>query len=151
MGTKSLDTMIANEKASAFTDTKVNSDELIKSNGFDSSETSESINKNVSNDTSIISTKEATPLKKLAVENVSKNGEILPKEKNEDNIKNGGDESLGKKSEDEKVATKNSVVVETEKETSQQNSVEKKTEKEKTTSTTKEVENNDNNKEKIQN
>merc|ERR1711935_218862 len=111
--------MIANEEASAFTDTKVNSDELIKSNGFDSSETSESINKNVSNDTSIISTEEATPLKKLDVanvENVSKNGEILAKEKNEDNIKNGGDESLEKKSEDEKIATKNSVVVETEKE-----------------------------------
>ena len=36
--TKSLDNMIANEEASAFTDSKVN-----KSNGFDSSETSEII------------------------------------------------------------------------------------------------------------
>ena len=132
--TKSLDNMIANEEASAFTDSKVN-----KSNGFDSSETSEIIN----DTSSTISTEEHTPLKKLEVaenKNVSKNGEILPKEKNEDIIKNGDDdnECLGKKSEDEKIATKNSeILIETEKETTpQQNSVEKKesNEKEKTTS-----------------
>merc|ERR1712080_428822 len=118
--------MIANEEASAFTDSKVNSEELVKSNGFESSE---SINKDVSNETSNIS-KEETPLKKLDVaENVSKNGEIMPKEKNEDIIKNGDDESLAKNS------------VETEKEPPE-NSVEK-TEKE-TPSTNESKEENDN-------
>ena len=126
--------MIANEQASAFTDSKVN-----KSNGFDSSETSEIMN----HTSSTISTEEDTPLKKLEVaenKNVSKNGEILPKEKNEDIIKNGNDdnECLGEKSEDERIATKNSeILIETDRETTPQlNSVEKEesNEKEKTTS-----------------
>ena len=135
--TKSLENMIDKEEASAFnafTDGRVH-----KSNGFDPSDTSEIINVTL---TSTVSTEEDIPLKKLdeaETKKVSKNVEILTEERNKDIIKNGDDdnEHLGKKSEDEKLATENSeILIETEKETTpQQNSVEKEetNEKEKTT------------------
>ena len=137
--------MIDKEEASAFnafTDGRVH-----KSNGFDPSDTSEIINVTL---TSTVSTEEDIPLKKLdeaETKKVSKNVEILTEERNKDIIKNGDDdnEHLGKKSEDEKLATENSeILIETEKETtSQQNSVEKEEtyEKEKTTSSTNESQN----------
>ena len=154
--TKSLENMIDKEEASAFT--AFTDGRVHKSNVFDPSDTSEIINVTL---TSTVSTEEDIPLKKLdeaETKKVSKNVEILTEETNKDIIKNGDDdnEHLGKKSEDEKLATENSeILIETEKETTpQQNSVEKEetNEKEKTTSSTNESQNNDNSKEiKIQN